>query len=117
MSIINCETEDQLNQLKEKAMKVKVIALDSMDKHPLMNPSTFSKREKATLMMKMGEMFNDWDDERINKEFADVVNERILANGLDYQHYPIYSLGKESKPVAIDAGGNLVECENVSITE
>lgn len=114
MSIINCETEEQLIQLKEKAMKSKVIALEQMDKHPLMNPSTFSKKDKAILVMKMGEIFNDWDDERINKEFADVVNDRILANGLDYQHYPIYNLAKP-KTIAMDAGGNLVECENVSI--
>lgn len=114
MSIINCETEEQLSLLKEKAMKTKVIALDKMDKHPLMNPSTFSKRDKATLMMKMGDIFNDWSDEQINKEFNDIVNDRILAGGIDYQHYPVYDLSKK-KEIAVDCGGNLVECEaNVS---
>lgn len=115
MSIIECETEEQLNCLKTKAMKCKIIALDKMDKNPLSNPSYFSKKDKTRLTELMTEWFSNTDEE-VDKWFNDIVNERILANGLDYQHYPIYDLAKgangPTEPIQ-DIAGNLVE--NVSI--
>lgn len=103
---IECETEEQLTLLKEKAMKCKLIALDKLDKHPLSNPTYFSKNEKSKVYDLMTEWFNK-DDEEVNKWFNDIVNDRILANGLDYQNYPVYDLRKKV----------LEETENVSINE
>jgi hypothetical protein len=111
---IVCDSEDQLKSLKEKAMKCKIIALDKMEKHPLLNPSYFTKREKTKVIEIMNEWFSKADEE-IDKWFNDIVNERILGNGLDYNAYPIYDLSKgangPSGPI-MDTKGNLVEVEN-----
>lgn len=91
---MECENEEQLKTLKERAMKCKLIALDKMDKHPLSNPSYFNKRDKARVIELMTEWFSK-EDEEINKWFNDIVNDRILANGLEYQNYPVYDLSKK----------------------
>jgi hypothetical protein len=93
MEKIECDTEEQHTYLKTKAMKCKVICLDKMEKHPLMNPSYFNKKDKERLVELMTEWFSK-SDEEIDKWFNDIVNDRILANGLDYQHYPIYDLAR-----------------------
>lgn len=115
MNKIECKDEEELKTYKDKAMKAKLIALDRMDKHPLMNPRMFSKRERERLVEMMGEIFSTWETDKIDKEFADIVNERILANGLDYHTYPIYDLAKPKETEQqMDIGGNVVD---VSITE
>lgn len=112
---VECETEEQLNCLKTKAMKCKIIALDKMDKHPLSNPSYFNKKDKAKLTELMTEWFSNTDEE-VDKWFNDIVNERILANGLDYHQYPIYDLSKPKMPIQ-DLASNLVEgVEAVSVS-
>lgn len=88
--IQECSSQEELTSLKEKAMKVKVICLDEMDKHPLCNPSFFSKREKDKLLEKMGIIFNSYSNEEIDKTFASIVNDRLLASGADVSNYPIY---------------------------
>jgi hypothetical protein len=90
---INCDSVDHLIQLKEKAMKCKIIALDKMEKHPLINPSSFSKREKTKLVEIMGEWFSK-PDEEIDKLFNEIVNDRILCGDTDLNTYPIYDLSK-----------------------
>jgi hypothetical protein len=103
---MECENEEQLNTLKERAMKCKLIALDKMDKHPLCNPSYFNKRDKARVIELMTEWFSK-EDEEINKWFNDIVNDRILANGLEYQNYPVYDLSKKDlEEIEVDVSTN-----------
>jgi hypothetical protein len=90
---IVCDSEDHLKSLKDKAMKCKIIALDKMEKHPLLNPSYFNKREKTKLVEIMTEWFSKSDVE-IDKWFNDIVNERILCGDTDLNAYPIYDLSK-----------------------
>jgi hypothetical protein len=113
MSSIECKDDAEMTYYKEKAMRVKVIALDKMEKHPLQNPSMFSKRDKDKLLREMNTLFTEWSDEQIEKEFNEIVNDRILAGGLDYQNYPIYDLSKPKTETILDCGGNEV---SVSIT-
>ncbi len=97
MPVIECRDEEELKYYKTKAMKIKVVALDKMDKHPLLNPKYFNNRDKTKLGLEMNDIFNNWNDEEIDKEFNSIVNDRILASDLDYNNYPIYNLEKEKE--------------------
>jgi hypothetical protein len=88
--ILECSTKEELEALKEKAMKIKIICLDEMDKHPLCNPSFFNKRDKDKLLQRMGEMMRTYSNEEIEKKVASIVNERLLTSGADVSNYPIY---------------------------
>jgi len=88
--IQECSTKEELQALKEKAMKVKVICLDEMDKHPLCNPSYFTKRDKDKLLERMGKMMHTYSNEEIEKSFSTIVNDRLLTCGADVSNYPIY---------------------------
>ena len=82
------EQETIYLEQKERAMKSKVIALEHMGKHPLTNPSSFSRRDKDRLLKIMREWF-DKTDEELNAEFNDVVIDKVLNETSDYQHYSI----------------------------
>lgn len=115
-----CETQEQFLDLKERAMKSKVIALEQMDKHPLLNPSSFSKRDKKKLMDKMSEIM-EWSEEKRNEEFNSIVNDRLLGNGMDLAHYPIYDTRseeeKEADRLAEETEKKLEEIPTVLIEE
>jgi hypothetical protein len=86
---IEVETQEELNRLKDKAIKVKVIAFSQMEKPPLTNGSFLSKKEKRILMEKMTELFAKPDAE-IDEEFNKIVNEEVLDGGKDISEYPVY---------------------------
>jgi hypothetical protein len=96
-SPIICESEEQLCTLKERAMKCKIIALDKMEKHPLINPSSFTKREKTRLVEIMSEWFSKPNDD-IDNAFNEIVNETLLCGNKDYNAYPIYDLRGANGP-------------------
>lgn len=81
---------DELPNIREKLMKCKVIALDAMDKHPLMNPKYFSKADREDLLKKVRYIFDTNCEESINTKFNDICNERLFGCGTDYTNYPIY---------------------------
>jgi hypothetical protein len=91
---IECETEEQLIALKNKATKVKVIALSQMEKQPISNPTFFSKKDKRILIEKMTELFSKADEE-INEKFNQIVNEEVLDNKRDVSAYPVYYTDRE----------------------
>ena len=80
---------DDLPIIRKKVMKCKLIALNSMDKHPLANPINFSQSEKNRLISKIKELFYK-SDEEITSQFNDIVNEKLLGSGCDIENYPIY---------------------------
>lgn len=102
---IDCSTEEELAKLKEKAMKVKIIVLEDMNKHPLTNVSTFSKREKAKVLEKMEFLFASYTDEQIDKEFNAIVCDKLLDNGADLSQYPIYDMSSKT-----DIKDEIIEC-------
>jgi hypothetical protein len=83
------EEQKEIIKRKEYITKVKVISLDKMGKHPLMNPSYFSLREKKTLMTIMEETMKKTDEE-ILLLFNEICNERIFHPTADYSSYPVY---------------------------
>jgi hypothetical protein len=86
---IEVETQEELTALKNKALKVKIIALDKLEKDPLSNTSYFTNKEKRKLLELMTELFT-MSDEEINNKFNTIVNEDILSNGKDVSNYPVY---------------------------
>lgn len=86
---IVCETKEEYEALKEKAMMVKVILLDKGDHHPLTNPSAFSDRKKRAFVKEMAE-YMEHPIEEITSQFNEVVNNTILAGGADVSDYPVY---------------------------
>ena len=79
--------EEKLAQLKEKALKCKVIALDLLQHHPLSNPSTMNPREKNKVISMMETWFGKGDEE-VNLEFNDIVNNKLLHYTSDISTLP-----------------------------
>jgi len=91
--IFTCKDEDELNRLKEKAMKLKVILLDDWDKHPLQNPALFDKRRRERFEKELKDMWYKMTDEQIEKEFNDICCGRLFADGVDISAYPCAEMG------------------------
>jgi hypothetical protein len=89
MEKIEVSSEEELQALKTKAMKCKVILLDQWEKHPLTNPSTFNKRQKDRFLKELTTMMMYMTEDEIDKEFNSVVSDRILACGEDISKFPV----------------------------
>ena len=87
---IVCDTEEQLKELKDKAMKCKVIALDKIGKHPLYNPRNMSGRDKKKLTEEIEILFSK-DLSEINILFNTIACEELF-DGRDITSYPVYDL-------------------------
>lgn len=81
---------DELPLIREKLMKCKIIVLNDMDKHPLMNPKYFNKREKDELLKKVRDLFDTLSYDEITTKFNDVCNERLFGSNVDYSNYTTY---------------------------
>ena len=81
---------DELPHIREKLMKCKVICLDAMDKHPLMNPRYFSKQDREKLLGMVRYMFDTNPMEDINEKFNAVCCNRLFNEGADYSNYNVY---------------------------
>lgn len=81
------DTEEQLNALKEKCLKCKVILMEKKNKHPLSNLSLFSKRQKEVFLKELNEMMLSMSDEDITKEFNSIVCDDLFTSGKDYTTY------------------------------
>ena len=94
---IECETEDELKEMKDKVMKCKVIALDAIGKHPLYNPRNMGDREKRKLTEAIEVLFVK-DIKEIDVLFNEVACERLFAQGVDPSTYPVYEMGDAPPP-------------------
>jgi len=87
------ETEEQKlkRERRDYITKVKVVALDKIDKFPLDNPSNFSTRDKKQLIKKMQEIMT-LTVEEITELFNEVCSEVIFAPESDYTRFHIYNI-------------------------
>lgn len=109
------DREQEIRLLKEKALKVKVIALDQLRKPIFSNPSLFTNREKAKVLKVMTEMFDKPDDE-IDGLFNDIVldtiennYERIYINPMNVTYAPDPEFHRNLPPM--DIVGNTINPE------
>jgi hypothetical protein len=78
---------DQLNEIRNNAMKCKMIVLDKMDKNLLLNPKYFSKKEKEKLLKEVKELLETNTTEEINKKFNEICFDELFKN---YEQSSVY---------------------------
>ena len=109
---IECDTEEQLKELKEKALKCKVIALHNKGKHPLYNPRNMRDKDKKKLTEDIEVLFRK-DIREINILFNEIACDELFTEGKDITSYPVYDL-EQMKLVREDppsVGGSSPEYE------
>lgn len=113
------QEELELLDMKEKAMKCKIIALESLGHNPLTNPSNMNKRDKKKVLDVMTKWFHTESEEHIQSEFNDIVCNKILAENADYTKLKVEAgrigqpeLPPDMKGVIVD--GKLVDVETIN---
>jgi len=85
-------TDDQ--KLKQKnrdyITRVKVLALDTIGKHPLANTYYFSRKEKQSLISAMEHIMLKTEDEIIYL-FNTLCNDKLFTNESNYSTFPVYN--------------------------
>jgi|688.fasta_scaffold837505_2 hypothetical protein len=84
------EDEELKKRKRDYITKIKVIGLNMMEKHPLMNPSYFSHVDKQRLINHMENLMKE-DDDVIDILFNQVCTEKLFYNSADYSTYPVYN--------------------------
>ena len=90
--IYNFETEEELKNMKEKVMKIKVILLDKMGKSPLTNPKYLKGRERQKFLENVKQYLETKKDDEINEEFNEIFLDKLFDSTNDVSTYPVYSL-------------------------
>lgn len=120
--VVEPPTQEQLELLdmKEKAMKCKIIALESLGHNPLTNPTNMNKRDKKKVLDIMTKWFHTKTDEEIQDEFNDIVLNKILNEKDDFTNYSVEAgrIGQPELPPdmkgVVDIAGNIVEVEEIN---
>ena len=86
--IFTCKDEEELQKFKDKAVRLKVIVLDKMNKPPLINPKLFDRRDRKKFEAELKKAWVSLTDDEIIKEFNEIVCDRIFADGVDISTYP-----------------------------
>ena len=93
--LLESEKEEQpqkVDDKKEFIMMVKVVALHNLKKHPLSNPSTFSRDAKDEVTNEMRRIIEDEHPDAIRTDFNRICSTVLFAPGVDYTSYPIYAI-------------------------
>jgi len=113
------EEELEMLDMKEKAMKCKVIALESLGHHPLTNPTQMNKRDKKKVLDVMTKWFHTKTDEEIQDEFNDIVLCKVLNENDDYTKLRVENnrIGQPELPpdmIMYDVAGNTITSEEMN---
>lgn len=95
-NIIECDNEEHMEELKEKVMKCKIVALNKRGKSPLFNPRYMKQREKDKLIAEIKELLGKPLSE-IDEMFNEIVLDELLCEGKDVSTYPVYDLSSKSE--------------------
>ncbi len=111
--------ELELLDMKEKAMKCKIIALESLGHNPLSNPTNMNKRDKKKVLDIMTKWFHTKSDEEIQDEFNDIVLCKVLNETDDYTKYGVENnrVGQPLMPddmIVYDVAGNTLTGEEMN---
>ena len=96
--IFTCKDEEELQKFKDKAVRLKVIVLDKMDKSPLINPKLFDRRDRKKFEAELKKAWVSLTDDEIIKEFNEIVCDRIFADGVDISTYPCLQTSEPELP-------------------
>jgi hypothetical protein len=87
--LTDVNTSSESDKRKEIITRLKVVALDRLGKHPLMNPAHLSQRDKNKLISLMSTL-QDEPEESIIKEFNDICNDVLFSGKADPSTFPMY---------------------------
>jgi len=104
------ETKEELQRLRNKLDKVKVVILNEFGKHPLTNILDLPYRERNIIKEEIENVFNTITDDQLNEKFNKICIEKLFTNNAKIEDYPIYnrSLPTDETEVLYDASGNLI---------
>jgi hypothetical protein len=87
---LDASDTETLKKLKDKALMLKIICLDTMGKDPLFDVSNMSKRDKVKLQVEVEKKWNDMPDADILAVFNEVCTQTIFdANSkVEYEQMP-----------------------------
>lgn len=88
--------KEDLETIKPKIQKARIIALDYLNIHPLTPTNNLKIFQKKELISKVKHIIMCNTDEEINKMFNEIVNDKLLDPNSDYTKYPIY-VNREDK--------------------
>jgi len=88
-SYIEIKKED-VPIVREKVCKIKVIVLDSMNKHPLTNPNTLTIKERKYIYEQIKEIFYSNTLDEINDKFNTICNDKLFNDKSDCTQFPVY---------------------------
>jgi len=88
--------ETELKHYKDRAMMLKMLALDQMNKHVLSDISAFSKRDKIKLQV---EIEKHWEDKDIVERFNELCVQTIFEDGkMEVEKLPVVESGAPQVP-------------------
>jgi len=91
--------EEELQHYKDRAMMLKMLALDQMGKDVMTNPSSFSKRDKIRLQV---EIEKHWDDKDIVERFNELCVQTIFEDGkMITENLSVIQKGEPEVPEAV----------------
>jgi len=83
------ETEEELQRLKDKCVRCRVILLDRKGLDPLSNLSTLTKRQKDLFLQELDAMMRETPEEEIIREFNSIVCDDLLDPKKDITKYGV----------------------------
>lgn len=89
MEKISCDSIEEYNNLKHKAMMIKMILLDKGGDNPMTNPAGFPELKKRRFLKEMGDYMSH-SIESIEESFNEIVNHKLLSGEADISQYPVY---------------------------
>ena len=94
--VVKEKTEEEIKEQKTKDLLLifKVVSLNRMGKHPIMNTSTLQPMELQEFLKNMNLLIEDYHkglEVEITTEFNKVCNDKLFSNNNDVSTYPIYA--------------------------
>lgn len=100
------DTEEELQQLRDRTLRCKAIVMEQMGKHPLTNPRRLNARERQRFDALLTKQFGQ-SDEDILAEFNSIVADVLFAPGQDISQYPVYDPKPQQTETAATAQDTL----------
>lgn len=93
------DEEKEFIRKRDYITKVKVIANNMLGKHPIANPSFYTKKEKQRMFELMDYVIGNYNDDDLTKEFNEICNDKLFVDGFDYSTLPVYSYNMNNIPL------------------
>ena len=88
---IPVKTQEEIDkEYKEHyILRVKVIAMNKMERSIISNPSYWKSSDKQRLIKEMQNILDNYNEEEIQEKFNLIVNENLFDTNLKYETFPL----------------------------